>query len=130
MESKCLKMLYTHGSVKPGRIAQKLGLPNSTTTDLINRLHRKKLVTYRKYREVSLTREGRRKAAQLLRHHRLLEILLVRELGVSAKFACSESEKLEALVSKEVGNRICRKYDHPDFCPCGDELVKVSSCCG
>jgi DtxR family Mn-dependent transcriptional regulator len=130
MEGKCLKVLYNRGDsrTKTGEIARELGIPGSTATDLVKRMEAKGLVTYEKYYGVSLTPLGRSRAEELFRSHRLLEVLLVKELDLSAEDACIASGKMEECLSKELADLICRKYSHPDTCPCGKELPN-SECC-
>ncbi|MFQ5815349.1 MAG: metal-dependent transcriptional regulator [Candidatus Hydrothermarchaeaceae archaeon] len=132
MEGKCLKTLYGKGHTsrtKTGEIARGLGIPGSTATDLVRRMEAKGLVTHEKYYGVSLTPNGRARAEEIFRHHRLLEFLLVEELALSAEDACVASGRMDEHLPKDVADVICMKYSHPDTCPCGKELLPSSECC-
>ncbi len=132
MEAKCLKILYDKGvtsRTKTGEIARELRIPGSTTTDLVKRMEAEGLLSYEKYYGASLTPKGRTRAEQLFRNHRLLEVLLVRELALSVEDACMASGGMEEHLPQKLADMICSKYSHPDTCPCGKELVSSGECC-
>src|SRR5260370_20933572 len=82
-----LKALYRlHGDTRPvptRELAQRLGISSPSVSEMVNRLVAQGLVEHDKYRGQQLTKEGRRVALELVRHHRLLEMFLVRVLGYS-----------------------------------------------
>ncbi len=132
MESKCLKILYKKGvasRTRSGEIASELGIPSSTATDLVKRMYTKDLVNYEKYYGVSLTPKGQERAEQLFRNHRLLEVLFVREFSLTASEACNISNGMDKHLPVELADVICKKYTHPDTCPCGKELLSNEGCC-
>ncbi len=132
MEGKCLKILYTVGTnsrIKTGEIASKLGIPGSTATDLVKRMETEGLLSYKKYYGVSLTPLGRSKAEQIYRNHRLLELLLVKELSLTEEEACTASSGIDEHLSKDLADVICKKYSHPVSCPCGKEVLSSNECC-
>ncbi len=130
MENRCLKFLHKQKNTpKTGVIAKYLGIPNSTATDLVQRMKRMGLVRYEKYRGVALTDKGKSAAEELLRNHRLLEFMFAREFDLSAREACAQSEVMEANLSRRMANLICKKYEHPEKCPCGNEVYRDTSCC-
>lgn len=115
--------------IRTGEIATALGIPGSTATDLVGRMGAKGLVSHEKYRGVSLTKKGRAKARELFRRHRLLELFLVKELAMTRERACSASSRLDEHMPNEMADEICRKYHHPETCPCDREIESSKECC-
>ncbi|TMI84704.1 MAG: metal-dependent transcriptional regulator, partial [Bacillati bacterium ANGP1] len=81
-----LKAIYrlqqAHGSVATSELAKELRVAAATTTAMVQRLARLKLVSYHRYRGLTLTSAGERIALETIRHHRLLELYLAQHLGV------------------------------------------------
>ncbi|MFW9997304.1 MAG: metal-dependent transcriptional regulator [Candidatus Odinarchaeota archaeon] len=128
--SACLRLLFDEKApLSTKQIADKLGLSQSTVTTVVTgRLVKDALVSYKKYSKVSLTEKGEDTAKEHHRHHRLLEVFLVKELGISKEEACKEAERLMHSVSCETVNRICKKYDHPEQCPCQRTIYSSMQC--
>jgi DtxR family Mn-dependent transcriptional regulator len=61
----------------------------------------------------------------MLRHHRLLETYLVRELGYSWDQVHEEAERLEHVISERFENRIAEAMGHPTHDPHGDPIPGV-----
>ncbi|MFX1277552.1 MAG: metal-dependent transcriptional regulator [Promethearchaeota archaeon] len=123
-----LKKVFKHGELKVGSIAKNLEVPHSTVGSCIKRLEKKDLVIYERYKPVKLSSKGRELAIELTRHARLLELLLINEFNMNPTNAHSESEKFNLLISCELINKICQKYNHPKECPCGEEILSSSEC--
>src|SRR6202022_2087534 len=94
-----LKALYLlHGDQRPvptGDLAQRLGISSPSVSEMVARLGAHGLVEHDRYRGQHLTREGRKVALELVRHHRLLEMFLVQVLGYSGDEVHEEAERLE-----------------------------------
>src|SRR5689334_24927654 len=79
-----LKALYLLGggdSPVPTRdLAQRLGISSPSVSEMVTRLSAQGLVEHDRYRGQQLTKEGRKVALELVRHHRLLEMFLVQVL--------------------------------------------------
>src|SRR5713101_5468316 len=94
-----LKALYhLHGDTRPvptRDLAQRLGISSPSVSEMVNRLSAQGLVEHDRYRGQQLTREGRKVALELVRHHRLLEMFLVQVLGYSWDEVHEEAERLE-----------------------------------
>lgn len=128
LDYNVLKVLYYKKEVKVGNIARELELPHSTIGSCVKRLEENGYVIYERYKPVILSAKGRDVATELIRHARLLELLLHNELGIEPTRAHKESEKFNLLFSCDTINRICEKYSHPEECPCGEEIVNSSDC--
>ncbi len=80
------------------------------------------LVTRVPYHGFRLTAEGRKLALEILRHHRLLELFLVKELGMPWDRVHDEAEVLEHVISEELEARIAAKLGDPRWDPHGDPI--------
>ncbi len=108
-------------------IAQKLHIRPPSVTGMIQKLAsaRPPLVEYQKHQGVTLTKEGRRAALEVIRHHRLLEAWLVRTLGYSWDEVHAEAEQLEHVISEDFERRIAAAMGHPARDPHG-ELIPTA----
>src|SRR4029077_549588 len=75
-----------------------------------------------RYRGQQLTREGRKVALELVRHHRLLEMFLVRTLGYSWDEVHEEAERLEHVISERMEERIFELLRRPEIDPHGHAI--------
>jgi DtxR family Mn-dependent transcriptional regulator len=110
------------GVVAPGRIAQALGVAPGTVTAMMKTLTEADLVTYEPYAGVRLTPAGRKLAAHVLRRHRLIELFLVRVLGMDWSEVHQDAEVLEHAVSDRLLERIDEMLGRPAFDPHGDPI--------
>ncbi len=122
----CLKAVYelqTSGRpVATSALAARLGVAEPTVTAMIKRLARLSLLRHTPYRGVELTSVGERVALETLRHHRLLELYLVRALGLGWERVHAEAERLEHVLSDEVEDRIDAALGHPKTDPHGEPI--------
>jgi len=103
-------------------LATKLKISAPSVTGMIKKLASVKpaLVEYQKHQGVSLTKEGRKAALEVIRHHRLLEAWLVQTLGYTWDEVHEEAEKLEHVISEDFERRISAAMGHPVRDPHGD----------
>jgi DtxR family Mn-dependent transcriptional regulator len=77
------------------------------------------LVLYEKHRGVRLTAAGKRRAWELVRHHRLLELFLHDVLKYSWDEVHEEAERLEHFISERFEDRVAAILGDPEFDPHG-----------
>jgi len=77
--------------VSTTRLARRLSVKPASVTGMLRKLSEKGLITYRRYRNITLTRAGDRRANDLVRRHRLTERLLTDVLGVPLEEAHDEA---------------------------------------
>jgi DtxR family Mn-dependent transcriptional regulator len=80
------------------------------------------LIEHQPYRGVRLTEAGRRVALEVIRHHRLLELYLVEDLGLGWESVHAEAEVLEHVLSDQLEELIAAKLGNPAFDPHGDPI--------
>ncbi|HET7420969.1 MAG TPA: metal-dependent transcriptional regulator [Candidatus Dormibacteraeota bacterium] len=121
-----LKALYLlRGDERPvptRELAQRLGISSPSVSEMVTRLTAQGLVEHDRYRGQQLTREGRRVALELVRHHRLLEMFLVRVLGYSLDEVHDEAERLEHVISERMEQRIFELLGRPELDPHGHAI--------
>jgi DtxR family Mn-dependent transcriptional regulator len=109
-------------AVRTTALADRVGVSPGSATGMVKKLVGDGLVRHRPYRGVELTPEGRQMALDVIRHHRLLELFLVRELGVPWDRVHDEADALEHVVSDRLVELIADKLGHPEFDPHGDPI--------
>jgi DtxR family Mn-dependent transcriptional regulator len=122
--AKAIYALENRGSeaVSTNALAERLGVTPASASGMIKRLCELGLVEHRPYRGVSLTDQGRRVALEVMRHHRLLELYLVKSLGVPWDQVHKEAEVLEHVLSEELEEAIAAKLGDPTHDPHGDPI--------
>ena len=125
-----LKALYLLGGderpVPTRELARRLGISSPSVSEMVTRLSAQGLVEHDRYRGQQLTREGRKVALELVRHHRLLEMFLVRVLGYSLDEVHEEAERLEHVISERMEQRIFDLLGRPELDPHGHAIPTLA----
>lgn len=114
--------LNTNGRVSTNSIADEIGTSAASVTDMLKKLQRKKLVKYEKYKGVSLSTNGAKKAITILRKHRLWETFLVNNLNFNWGEVHDVAEQLEHIKSDELIDRLDEYLNNPKFDPHGEPI--------
>src|SRR2546430_1178717 len=125
-----LKALYLLGGddrpVPTRELAQRLGISSPSVSEMVTRLSAQGLVEHDRYRGQELTRDGRKVALELVRHHRLLEMFLVRVLGYAWDEVHDEAERLEHVISERMEQRIFELLGRPELDPHGHVIPSLT----
>src|SRR5688572_18840297 len=108
--------------VPMGQLAAALGVVPGTATTMVKALAESGLVRYEPYSGVRLTKAGEKLAALVLRRHRLIELFLVKVMGMSWTEVHDEAEHLEHAVSDRLIDRIDEMLGRPSVDPHGDPI--------
>jgi DtxR family Mn-dependent transcriptional regulator len=108
--------------VSMGHLASALGVAPGTTTTMVKALADSGLVRYEPYAGVRLTAAGEKLAALVLRRHRLIELFLVKVLGMNWAEVHDEAEHLEHAVSDRLIDRMDEMLGRPAVDPHGDPI--------
>ena len=119
------KLQRDRGAVSTSAIADRLHVTAASATNMVKRLARLKLVSYARYRGFTLTPTGQRIALEIIRHHRLIELYLAQELGVSLDRVDREAEKMEHVLSEDVEARMATTLGNPTLDPHGDPIPSM-----
>jgi DtxR family Mn-dependent transcriptional regulator len=111
-------------SASTNALARKMNVRAPSVTGMVQKMASSKpaLVEYQKHQGVTLTREGKRAALEVIRHHRLLEAWLVQTLGYSWDEVHEEAERLEHVISEDFERRIATAMGHPTRDPHGEPI--------
>ena len=108
--------------VSMGQLAASLGVVPGTATTMVKALAESGLVDYEPYSGVRLTTAGNKLAALVLRRHRLMELFLVKVVGMSWVEVHDEAERLEHAASDRLIDRIDAMLGRPSTDPHGDPI--------
>jgi Mn-dependent DtxR family transcriptional regulator len=102
-------------------LAQRLQVKPASITNMLQRLASapRPYIEYNKHHGVRLSPEGRRRALEVLRHHRLIETFLYKVLDYPLEEVHYEAERLEHFISERFEERISAKLGNPKFDPHG-----------
>jgi len=124
-----LKAILELGGAEASRVssqslAERLRVRAPSVTGMLQRLasQRPALVIYEKHRGVRLTAAGKRRAWELVRHHRLLELFLHDVLKYSWDEVHEEAERLEHFISERFEDRVAAFLGDPEIDPHGHPI--------
>jgi DtxR family Mn-dependent transcriptional regulator len=124
-----LKAILSLGGADERRVtskslADRLGVAPASVTNMLQKLAGSPapLVEYERHRGVKLSSGGRRRALEVLRHHRLIETFLYEILDYPLEEVHAEAERLEHFISERFEERIAAKLGHPKTDPHGHSI--------
>jgi DtxR family transcriptional regulator, Mn-dependent transcriptional regulator len=108
-------------AVSSNDLAARLGVRAASVTGMLQKLaaQRPALVLYEKHRGVRLSAAGARRAWEIVRHHRLLELFLHDVLKYSWDEVHEEAERLEHFISERFEDRVAAILGDPETDPHG-----------
>jgi DtxR family transcriptional regulator, Mn-dependent transcriptional regulator len=114
--------------VTSNAIAERLNVRAASVTGMFQKLaaNRPSLVKYEKHHGVRLTAAGKKRALEILRHHRLLEQFLHDFLDYGWDEVHEEAERLEHFISEKLEDRIAAKLGDPLTDPHGHLIPERS----
>src|SRR6476661_4853519 len=111
------KAIYTlesrDGEASTTALAALLEVRPASVSGMLRKLSALGLVEHERYRGVRLTERGRRVALEVIRHHRLVELFLVENLGMTWDEVHAEAEVLEELIAAKLGNPTVDPHGDP-----------------
>src|SRR2546422_10126862 len=114
-----LKQLYLEQQnsaeelVQMGKLASAMGVVPGTATSMVKALADSGLVSYEPRFGAKLTRGGEQLALHVLRRHRLVELFLVKVLGLDWSEVHDEAEELEHAISEKCWRKSTRSWAGP-----------------
>jgi len=111
-------LINRKGYARSADIAESLGVKSSSVTGMLRRLDGLGLITYERYRGLTLTAKGER-LAKFVQHRHLTILKFLRILGIEDKVAKLDAEGIEHHVHRTTIDRIARFVDfagqHPSW---------------
>ncbi len=121
-----LKVIYEleEDGVTPlrARIVERLGHSGPTVSQTIARMERDGLVMVRADRRLDLTERGRALVADVMRKHRLAELLLLHVIGLQRNEVHREACRWEHVMSVAVEERLKQILGQPETDPFGNPI--------
>jgi DtxR family transcriptional regulator, Mn-dependent transcriptional regulator len=121
-----LKAIFSLGGPAEQRVtikalSERLGVAPASVTNMLQKLAGAAIspVKYERHRGVQLSAAGRRRALEVVRHHRLIETFLYEVLDYPIDEVHDEAERLEHFISERFEERIAAKLGHPQIDPHG-----------
>lgn len=110
--------------VSSNALAERLNVRAASVTGMLQKLatQRPALVLYERHHGVRLTVTGKRRAWELVRHHRLLELFLHDVLKYSWDEVHEEAERLEHFISERFEDRVAAILGDPETDPHGHTI--------
>jgi DtxR family Mn-dependent transcriptional regulator len=116
------KLQKRYGIAKTKDLAENLHVVPGSITNTIEHLESHGLVAHEPYRGVKLTKDGERLALDILRRHRLAELLLTDILKAEWSTVHEDACKLEHALTKSVTDLLEERLGYPKFCPHGNPI--------
>jgi len=119
-----LKITLDRGIEEAGtnELASSLLVKPATANDMLKKLKDKKLVDFEKYGKITLTKEGKKNAIDIIRKHRIWETFLYEKLEFSWDEVHEVAEQLEHIHSQKLIDKLDKLLDFPEFDPHGDPI--------
>jgi len=125
-EENYIKSIYhlqvLHQRVNTMMLAEMVKTKAASVTEMLKKLHKKKLIDYEPYKSFILTETGNKIALNIIRKHRLWEFFLVNKLGFNWDQVHDIAEELEHINSSELISRLDEYLQFPSFDPHGDPI--------
>ena len=111
--------------VKISTIAKMLNVRQPSVVQMLKKLNEQKLVNYNKA-GVTLTEEGEKVGATMMRNSRLLEVLMdsALKIEINEEMVCG----VEHHMNKQFTDALCTMLNHPRKCP-HDLDIPMGECC-
>ncbi|WP_026952657.1 metal-dependent transcriptional regulator [Algoriphagus mannitolivorans] len=125
-EENYLKALFNlanpEGEVNISDLAQSLGVSMPTANSMVKSLQKSGWVIYEKYKPVTLTKQGKKTAALVIRKHRLTEMFLVKKMGFGWEEVHEVAEQIEHIHAPKFFDRMDEMLGYPTIDPHGSPI--------
>lgn len=101
------------------RIAERLDHSGPTVSQTVARMERDGLLVVEDDRRLNFTDEGRLTAIEVMRKHRLAELMLLQIVGLSWEKIHDEACRWEHVMSEEVERKLLERLENPTHSPFG-----------
>ena len=108
--------------VSTNSIATEMNTSAASVSDMLKKLQEKELIIYKKYKGVSLNKQGKSIAINIMRKHRLWETFLVKKLDFNWDEVHEVAEQLEHIKSEKLIDKLDSFLNYPKFDPHGEVI--------
>lgn len=126
IEENYLKALFNlsndQGAATISELANKLEVSLPTANSMVKTLKKMGFLNYEKYKPVTLTEEGQKQAALIIRKHRLTEMFLVKKMGFGWEEVHGIAEQVEHIHAPKFFERMDEMLGFPTTDPHGSPI--------
>lgn len=123
-----LKRIYELGEhnakITNKEIAAQMNVSPPAASEMVKKMIQENWITKDKKKGYLVTEKGMRLVSKLYRKHRLIELVLIKNLSYSFKEVHEEAEILEHSVSDKFIDRLEKILDFPETCPHGGSIPR------
>ena len=105
-----LKNMYIlkkqNGNIRVTDVASKMNCTKPSVNKAINVLKEMKLVESEPYKDITLTKQGKEKAQEILKRYDTLKIFLIEVLEIDCEKAQEEAQNMKHAMSKETEQKL------------------------
>lgn len=111
---------------KINEIANGLDIAAPSAVEMLRKMADEGFVVYEARKGITLTKKGREIARQIIRNHRLSELLLMKVIRtkIDEDAVCG----FEHHISEEIADAVCTILNHPRECPHGKSIPRGKCC--
>lgn len=109
------------------RIVERLDHSGPTVSQTVARMERDGLIRVAEDRSLKLTEEGRRRATEVIRKHRLAERLLLDVVGLDRRLVHEEACRWEHVMSRQVEDRLVEILQDVSTDPFGNTVPPLTA---
>jgi DtxR family Mn-dependent transcriptional regulator len=117
-----LHLVNEQGEISVTELSKRLKISSPTANSMIKKLAVKGWVNYKKYKPLSLTPKGKKRAALIIRKHRLTEMFLVEKMKFGWEQVHPIAEQIEHVDSDLFFNRMDEILGFPSVDPHGSPI--------
>ncbi len=112
----------SHDATSVSALAKRFGVRLPTAIEILNRLEQKGLVIRKPWKVPELSKKGKALAESVMHQHRIVELYLSSNLGLSPDKSCTEASKIAYLLDKTVIDKMCKALNRPTHCNHGNPI--------
>ncbi|UMB61768.1 metal-dependent transcriptional regulator [Lutibacter sp. A80] len=120
------KLTNDKSEVSVNEVSKHLDIKMPTVNSMVKRLSEKGLVHYESYKPLKLTEKGRKKAALIIRKHRLTEMYLVEKMGFGWENVHQIAEQIEHVKSNDFFTKMDELLGYPKVDPHGSPIPDIN----
>lgn len=110
------------GKISLTEISQRMRISKPTANSMIKKLQAEGWVVYNKYQPIEITAEGRKKAAEIVRRHRLTELYLFEKLNIDREDVHAIADAIEHINCAKLFDTMDEQLGHPEYDPHGSPI--------
>ena len=125
-EENYLKALFKlsdeNGQINISELSAEMGVSMPTANSMVKKMDGQGWLRYEKYKPLTITPKGKKRASLIIRKHRLTEMFLVEKMGFSWENVHEIAEQVEHVQSEAFFDRMDELLGYPKIDPHGSPI--------